>query len=106
MNEPAVVSIGTAILRFMQISSILVGVTLVTTCVCQAVGNAKGALILSLSRQGLIFTASIFVLQSLFGLTGIMLAQPVSDLLTGIAAGVIVFSILQDNKRRINTFGI
>ena len=105
-NEPAVVSIGTAILRFMQISSILMGVTLVTTCVCQAVGNAKGALILSLSRQGLIFTVSIFVLQSLFGLTGIMLAQPVSDLLTGIAAGVIVFSILQDNKRRVNTFGI
>ena len=95
MNEPAVVSIGTAILRFMQISSILVGVTLVTTCVCQAVGNAKGALVLSLSRQGIIFAASIFALQSLFGLTGIMLAQPVSDLLTGIVAAMIVLGILK-----------
>jgi putative MATE family efflux protein len=95
MNEPVVVSIGTAILRFMQISSILVGVTLVTTCVCQAVGNAKGALILSLSRQGIIFVASIFALQSLFGLTGIMLAQPVSDLLTGIVAAMIVLGILK-----------
>ena len=96
MNEPAVVSTGTAILRFMQISSILVGVTLVTTCVCQAVGNAKGALILSLSRQGIIFAVSIFILQALLGLTGIMLAQPAADFLTGIAACVIVSGILKD----------
>jgi len=93
MNEPAVVSTGTSMLRFMQISSILVGVPLVTTCVCQAVGNAKGALILSLSRQGIIFVTAISVLQYLFGLTGIMLAQPAADLLTGIVAIVIVLSI-------------
>ena len=33
-----------------------------STCVCQAVGHAPGALILSLSRQGLLFLAAVAAL--------------------------------------------
>jgi hypothetical protein len=42
-----VVEAGTSIIRFMQISSLLMGFSLVTVCVCQAVGHAAGALVLS-----------------------------------------------------------
>ena len=95
LDDPEVIRTGTDMLRFMQISSLLVGFTLVATCVCQAVGHASGALILSLSRQGILFFATITILSSCFGFTGILLAQPAADLLTGILAFVIIAGIFR-----------
>ena len=95
LQDPAVVETGTRKLRFMQLSSLLMGVSLVSTCVCQAVGHATGALILSLCRQGILFFIIIRLFTAWMGLTGILLSQPASDLLTGILALIIVFSILR-----------
>ena len=95
LDDPSVIGAGTDMLRFMQLSSLLMGVPLVTTCVCQAVGHASGALILSLCRQGIIFFIAITVLPALLGFTGILLSQPAADLLTGVIAVVIVASILK-----------
>ena len=86
---------GIIMLRFMQISSLLMGVSLVTICVCQAVGNAAGALALSISRQGVLFFVTITVLTTWIGFKGILLAQPLSDLLTGILAIIIISGILR-----------
>lgn len=98
MEDQKVVENGVQMLRFMQISSVLVGVTLVVTCVCQAVGHAPGALILSLSRQGILFLAAIAALTSLMGFTGILLAQPAADLLTGLLSAVILARILKKQE--------
>ncbi len=98
MDDPLVVESGIAIIRFMQLSSILVGVPLVSTCVCQAVGNASGALILSLSRQGIIFFIAIAIMSRILGFNGILLAQPVSDLLTGIIALFLISGVLKRMK--------
>ena len=95
MDDGRVISSGIIMLRFMQISSLLMGVSLVTICVCQAVGNATGALVLSVSRQGVLFFITITVLTAWFGFTGILLAQPLSDLLTGILAMVIISGVLR-----------
>ena len=95
MDDAKVVEAGVQMLRFMQLSSLLVGVCLVTTCVCQAVGHASGALILSLSRQGILFAAAVAVLPALLGFTGILLAQPAADLLTDVLAAVILSGILR-----------
>ncbi|MBR3494357.1 MAG: MATE family efflux transporter [Clostridia bacterium] len=95
LDDERVIEAGIEMLRFMQLSSLLVGVSLVTTCVCQAVGNAAGALVLSLSRQGILFFATITALTAWLGFRGILLAQPAADLLTGILAIVIVIGILR-----------
>jgi putative efflux protein, MATE family len=95
MDETEVVNAGISMLRFMQLSSILVGFTLVTTCVCQAVGNAAGALILSLSRQGIVFWLAITVLTKMMGFNGILLAQPAADFLTGVISGFIIYRIVK-----------
>ena len=97
ISDAEVVSAGSQMLRFMQISSVLVGVTLVTTCVCQAVGHASGALILSLSRQGILFYITIALLPAWMGFTGILLAQPAADFLSGILAFFIIRGILSKN---------
>lgn len=93
--DETVITSGTQMLRVMQISSVLVGFSLVATCVCQAVGHAKGALILSLCRQGILFFIAITVLPRCFGFTGILVSQPASDLLTGCLAFVIIAGILK-----------
>ena len=95
LDDAQVIESGVRMLRFMQLSSVLVGIPLVATCVCQAVGHASGALALSLSRQGILFVISILILRSLFGLTGILLAQPAADLLTGALAFGILSGILR-----------
>ncbi len=98
LDEPEVVRSGVGMLRFMQISSILAGFSMVTTCVCQAVGHASGALTLSLCRQGILFFITITVLTAWLGFTGILLAQPAADFLTDILAAVIICRILKKNR--------
>ena len=93
MDDVTVIELGTKMIRFMQISSVLLGITLVTTCVCQAVGNALGSLILSLSRQGIVFFIAISILPKLFGFNGVLLSQPVSDLITDIIAIALLFTM-------------
>lgn len=99
IKDAKVIEAGTAMLRFMQISAILVGFSLVTTCVCQAVGNAFGALTLSLSRQGILFLVTITLLPMCLGFTGILLAQPAADLLTGVLSALIIGRILMHWER-------
>ena len=101
MDDPQVVASGTAMLRTMQISSVLMGFPLVTVCVCQAVGHASGSLILSLTRQGLFFFAAITALSAWMGFTGILLAQPAADLLTGILAAFIISGILRKMQQTV-----
>ena len=95
LEDAQVIDAGAEMLRFMQISSLLVGVTLVTTCICQAVGSAAGALILSLSRQGVLFFLAITLLTQWMGYKGILLSQPAADFLTGLIAVLILTRILK-----------
>ena len=106
LDDPGVIKNGVLMLRFMQISSLLVGVSLVATCVCQAVGHASGALILSLSRQGIVFFITITALSAMFGFTGILLAQPASDLITGIISIVIISGILKRLSDNVSDMSI
>ena len=98
LDDAQVIDAGTGMLRCMQLSSLLVGVPLVTTCVCQSVGLASGALVLSLCRQGLLFFAALTALTTWLGFTGILLAQPLADLLTGILAVAIMLRFFRKQK--------
>ncbi|MQS97246.1 MATE family efflux transporter [Companilactobacillus halodurans] len=82
MNQAAIVSMGTVMLRAMLITTPLVGFILVFTTVFQSIGAATSALIMALSRQAVILGIAIVILAKLFGLNGIIWAQPVADVLT------------------------
>ncbi len=82
MTQPAIVTMGTTMLRAMLITTPLVGFILVFTTVFQSVGAATSALIMALSRQAVILGLAIVILARFFGLTGIVWAQPVADVLT------------------------
>lgn len=63
---------GSMMLRFRQMGMTFMAVTLVSTCVCQPVGNALGSFILSISRQGVLYVFSLFVMSHLLGYTGVL----------------------------------
>lgn len=75
-------ALGTKMLRWLLITAPFVGAILVFNTVFQSLGKATGALIMAVSRQGIIFAAVIVLLAWLFGLQGVILAQPVADILT------------------------
>ncbi|MGP4117216.1 MATE family efflux transporter [Levilactobacillus zymae] len=82
MNQPTIVAMGTVMLRAILITTPLVGFILVFTTVFQSVGNGTSALIMALARQAVLLGLAIVILAHFFGLTGIIWAQPVADVLT------------------------
>lgn len=89
MNQAAIISMGTHMLRAMLLTTPLVGFILVFTTVFQSIGAAMSALTMALSRQAVLLGLAIVILAQLFGLTGIIWAQPVADVLTCLIGGAL-----------------
>ena len=48
----------------------------------QGMGAATAALIVNLSRQGVIYIPALFILEAAVGMNGLLWAQPVADMLS------------------------
>ncbi len=63
-------------------TSFLFGMYFVLLNALQAAGAVKSSLTVNVSRQGLIFIPAVFILGGIFGELGLILAQPVADILS------------------------
>lgn len=95
MQDAAIVENGALMLRLQQLGMTFMAVTLISTCVCQSVGKALGALVLSISRQGVLYVLALAVLSRLFGYTGVLASQACADAATALMAVCIVRQILR-----------
>ena len=95
MQDPDIVANGSQMLRFQQLGMTFMAVTLVSTCVCQSAGNAAGALALSISRQGVLYVAAIFLMSHVFGYTGVLASQACADVATAALAVWIIGRMLK-----------
>lgn len=87
LSDPAAYSYAVEFSRILLTTSFLFGVFYVLINALQAMGAATPALIINLSRQGIIFIPALFILQAVVGINGLIWAQPVADLLSiGLAA--------------------
>lgn len=93
MDDPDIVTNGAMMLRCQQIGMMFMAVILVSTCVCQSVGNALGAFILSVSRQGVLYVIALEILSKLAGYRGVLISQACADVTTAIIAFYIVWKI-------------
>ena len=84
LKNPAVIHYGAQILRILLLTTPFAGAILVYTTVFQSTGKALNALLMSVSRQGIIFTIAIVVGSLLFGYSGIIWSQAVADILTAL----------------------
>lgn len=82
LTDAAIVAEGTLMLRLQVATMILAAVVLIVTIVFQASGKAGDAMMMSLSRQGVIFLVVIAITSRIAGYHGILAAQPVADVIS------------------------
>ncbi|MFO7636088.1 MAG: MATE family efflux transporter [Clostridia bacterium] len=85
--------IGNRAFKFIATAMPLIGFTITINVLFQALGHARGALILSISRQGLFYIPLILILPTFFGLTGLFIVQPLAEAMTFVAALFLAYGI-------------
>ena len=76
LTEPAAFDYAVSFTNILLTTSILFGLFYVLCNSLQAMGAATPALIVNLSRQGIIYIPALFILQAWLGVTGLVWAQP------------------------------
>lgn len=74
-------------------TSILFGIFFVLVNALQAMGAATEALIVSVSRQGLIYIPALFLLEGFLQAAGLVWAQPVADVLSTALVGALYLRV-------------
>ena len=82
IREPETLAVGAKLLRVCCLAIPMMQVTFICNYCFQAMGQGKQTLLLSTSRQGLLCIPLVFILQALFGMYGIVSAQPAADFLS------------------------
>ncbi|WP_319532957.1 MATE family efflux transporter [uncultured Cohaesibacter sp.] len=95
IDDAAVYEQGVRFVHILLFSGPIVGVMFVYINTLQAMGAARQSLILSISRQGFVFIPMLFVMNALFGLDGVVFAQPTADLVSIIMAVFLVYPFLK-----------
>lgn len=75
--------------RILLTTGFLFGLFYVLVNALQAMGASAASLIISLSRQGILFIPALFILKAVLGMTGLIWAQPVADILSTVLATVL-----------------
>ncbi|WP_407895372.1 MATE family efflux transporter [Lacticaseibacillus sp. N501-2] len=96
MNTPKIVVLGSLMLRALLMTTPFIGAILVFTTVFQSTGQSLGALIMAISRQGVVFFIVMMILSLLLGLHGVIFAQAVSDVITFVI-GIVVYRRVMRN---------
>ena len=91
MKDPSVVENGALMLRLQLAGMVFMGIVLISTCTFQSAGQAVGAFLLSVSRQGVIFAIVLTVALRVAGYHGVLASQVISDFLTAALAVVLVW---------------
>jgi Na+-driven multidrug efflux pump len=94
-NNSELIAIGGHGLQIMLSMLPIIGFQVIAAQYFQAVGKAKFALLLTLSRQVLLLIPLILLLPQFFGLTGIWLAGPVADLIAAVLTGAFLYRELR-----------
>ena len=89
LSELEALQYGVEFSQILLTTSFLFGVFYVLSNALQAMGAATSALIINMSRQGLIFIPALFILKTVMGMKGLLWAQPVADILSVILVVVL-----------------
>ncbi|RCX17616.1 putative MATE family efflux protein [Anaerobacterium chartisolvens] len=81
IKQDEVVETGVIIMRALTFSLPFLAVQMVITSAMQAMGKALPSLILSISRQGLLYMPALLILNALFGFNGFIYSQALTDIL-------------------------
>lgn len=92
--------------RILLTTSFLFGVFYVLSNALQAMGAAAEALVINLSRQGIIYIPALFLMNAAIGITGLVWAQPVADVLSTAMVLVLYLKTVKKLQRKSDPNGI
>lgn len=100
INNEEVIDYGVRFLVASYSIAPIIGFQFVFMSTFQALGKSIPSLILSISRQGIAFIPTILIGTKLFGIKGIIWAQPIADIVTVLMASIMYIYIYQKMKRK------
>lgn len=98
-GDPLVTEYGVKILRALILVNPFIGIMFTINFAFQGMGKSVPSLILSLSRQGLVFLPLVIIMDRIFAFNGIVFAQPVADLFCVVLAAVMFSLIVRKLKK-------
>ncbi|RXA16482.1 MATE family efflux transporter [Methanosarcina sp. MSH10X1] len=99
-SDPQYLELGKNAIIIMLLGMPLVGLNVITTTLFQALGKARPAFLLSVSRQLLFLIPAVIFLPRFYKLDGVWAAFPVADLLAFMLSGFLLFRIYRIFKER------
>lgn len=98
-TDPEMEAVGALCIRLQCLAMPIHSWVAVVNMFCAGLGDARGALILSSSRQGTCFIPIVYPLARFFGSTGVAAVQAVADVLSLALAVPIVYSVMNRVRR-------
>ena len=95
-DDPDVIEIGSFALRLQCITFVTHSWIVLSNMMTQVIGKTVPATFLATARQGLFFIPAVLILSGLIGVTGIQLAQPISDIGTLLCAIPIQLKVFKE----------
>lgn len=101
-DDSDVISIGVKALKAQCIAMPLLGYCTASNMLMQSLKISGKATILALSRQGIFYLPLVLIIPKIFDVTGIILTQPIADLLSFLLTIVIVTPAIKNLKNNMN----
>ena len=95
-NDPIALEIGTKAMQWQIITFPVMSWVVMGNMMLQTMGRVVSATVLSISRNGLSFIPAVLILPAIFGLNGVLLAQPVADIVALILAIPVTVKVLKE----------
>ena len=90
-DDPELMAIAVPAMRIFLSTLIIVGPSILFITTFQGLSKGKEALILSLVRQFIFFVPLLFLLRQIWGINGVWLSWPISDILAFLVSGLWLF---------------
>jgi len=100
IDNAQVIDYGVKMLTALMVAGPLIGVMFIINFAFQGMGMGGKSLILAAGRQGLVFLPTLFIMDRLIGLEGIIWAQPVADYACIILSLIMFVSVVKKLKNK------
>ncbi|MEF9959545.1 MAG: MATE family efflux transporter [Niameybacter sp.] len=90
-NDPDLTEITVSGMKLFLLSMPIIGIQMTASNYYQAVGKAKKAMVISLSRQVIFLIPCFLIIPKFLGLKGVWLAGPIADSLAILVSSIVIF---------------
>ena len=98
-DSPQVISTGAAVLRTIMLILPFVGATSMSHMSFQAMGMPHFAFIITLIRQLILYIPLLLLLNDLFGFSGMIWAQPITEIIMMAASTFLLYTIISKKEK-------